>query len=175
MNKSVTITLTALSQIQQMLIMHPSVLDWICPDLRLLAGRISLYWRRKTGVSPVNRLTPPSSQCQLFSQSMGSSRDSWGYPHRRHRAAHVEQLHCAPPFLKSVLWLKLPFSWEKVLGLSYSVFLFWEMKMPSNSFLLTDVRGVIYWPSHVGNVASRKHEELVNSDIVHLFSNISNI
>lgn len=42
-NKSGTVTLTALWQIQQMLIIHPSVQPWIHPDLRLPAGGISRY------------------------------------------------------------------------------------------------------------------------------------
>lgn len=68
MNNSVTVTLTALWQIQQMLIIPPSVLRWIRPDLSLLAGGISSYWRRKTGVSPGNWLTPFIPVPALFTE-----------------------------------------------------------------------------------------------------------
>lgn len=87
-NKSLRLTLPALWQIEQMLIIHPSARRWNSPGLRLLAGGISPYWRRKAGVSPVNRLTP-QPRCQLFSHSMGSSRESRGYPHTQRRAARI--------------------------------------------------------------------------------------
>lgn len=146
-NKSVTHTLTALWQIQQMLIIHPSVVHWIRPDLRLLAGGISRYWRRKTGVSPCNRLTPFILVPAFFTEHRQLT---WQLriPCLRHRAAHVEQLH----------WLKSPFVGESVGPLLPCIYLFyfWERERERLNCLATDfywhVRGVIYWPSHVGNI-----------------------
>lgn len=57
--------------IQGMLIVHPSVLWCIRLDLRLLAGDISSHWRRRAGVSPLNRLTQSNLVPGLFREQGG--------------------------------------------------------------------------------------------------------